>query len=113
MLSSYKSSFIMSVLFLSIFSFLIKQTALAKEHDRILLLLHCTRCHSEKLVDQQHLTRADWDKTLLWMETKHNLTFPSQVIRENILNYLAEHHGPLTNKNPSPMGLRPVNPLPK
>ena len=103
----------MSVFFSSVLYFLPNQRAFATEDDRIRLLLHCTRCHSEKLVDQQHLTRADWDKTLLWMEDKHKLTFPSQVIRENILNYLEKNHGPLTKKNPSPMGLRPVNPLPK
>ena len=113
MLSNYKSSLILSVLFLSIFFFWLKQTALAKENDRILLLLHCTRCHSEKLVDQQHLNRTDWDNTLLWMETKHKLTFPSPIIREKILNYLEKNHGPLTEKNTNPMGLRPINPLPK
>ena len=103
----------MSVFFSSVLSFLLKQTALAKENDRVLLLLHCTRCHSEKLIDQQHLNRKDWDKTLLWMEDKHKLTFPSQVIREKILNYLEKNHGPLTKNNASLMGLRPVNPLPQ
>ena len=113
MLSNTKKQLIIPILFLSICFLLLKQVTLAEEHDRLLLLLHCTRCHSEKLIDQQHLNKKDWDNTLLWMETKHNLIFPSPAIRKKILNYLGKYHGPTTEKNVHPMGLRPVNPLPK
>ena len=54
----------------------------------------CTPCHSERIVIQQGLTRAQWDETLDWMVEEHDMDEIVGRQRAIILDYLARHYGP-------------------
>ena len=61
----------------------------------------CTACHNFKLVAAQGLTRTQWDDSLTWMTTRHNMPEIRGAERELILDYLAQHYPP---KAPSRAG---------
>lgn len=75
----------------------------------------CTACHSTAIIRQQGMTRSAWDRTLTWMVEKQGMPEPTEEMREDLLDYLAEHF-PADRKSgsqgmaPSP-GLR-LAPLP-
>ena len=77
-----------------------------------LLYANCLRCHSDKIICQQNLNKKAWDKTLLWMEKEHGLTFPSKSVRVKILKYLSTYYGDSSYSLKHEMANRPVNPLP-
>lgn len=52
----------------------------------------CTACHSEKIVAQQGLTRADWDELFVWMVEEQGMSELEPDEREIILDYLAAHY---------------------
>jgi hypothetical protein len=54
----------------------------------------CTACHGFKLVSSQGLTRAQWDDTLSWMTTRHNMPDVQGAERDRILDYLAATYPP-------------------
>jgi hypothetical protein len=54
----------------------------------------CTACHNFKLVAAQGLTRSQWDDSLNWMTTRHNMAEIRGADRELILDYLAKHYPP-------------------
>ena len=54
----------------------------------------CTVCHSERLVAQQGLTRADWEELLEYMVEEHGMTPIEEPVRSRILTYLSSHYGP-------------------
>ncbi len=54
----------------------------------------CTACHSFKLVAAQGLSRAQWDDSLTWMTTRHNMADIQGADRDLILDYLAKNHPP-------------------
>ena len=49
----------------------------------------CTACHGFKLVAQQGMSRARWDRTLDPMVTNHGMAKLEGKDRETVLNYLA------------------------
>ena len=55
---------------------------------------HCSVCHSYSLVEQQRLDRANWDWVMDDMIVKYGATWIDPVLRERIVDYLVEHHGP-------------------
>jgi cytochrome c len=55
---------------------------------------NCTACHSIKQVDQQRMTREDWDKLLDVMVETNGMHPLQPWARTRILNYLATHFGP-------------------
>jgi hypothetical protein len=61
----------------------------------------CTACHNFKLVAAQGMTRAQWDDSLTWMSTRHNMADIQGTDRELILDYLEKHYPP---KAPSRAG---------
>jgi hypothetical protein len=61
----------------------------------------CTACHNFKLVAAQGLTRAQWDDSLTWMTTRHNMADIQGADRDLILDYLEKHFPP---KAPSRAG---------
>jgi hypothetical protein len=61
----------------------------------------CTACHNFKLVAAQGLTRAQWDDSLTWMTTRHNMADIQGAERALILDYLEKHYPP---KAPSRSG---------
>jgi hypothetical protein len=54
----------------------------------------CTACHNFKLVAAQGLTRAQWDDSLTWMATRHNMADIQGADRALILDYLEKHFPP-------------------
>ncbi|MEM6971503.1 MAG: aldehyde dehydrogenase [Pseudomonadota bacterium] len=53
---------------------------------------NCAACHSERLVAQQGMTRARWDKMLDWMIEEQGMWELEPDDRTVILDYLAEHY---------------------
>jgi cytochrome c len=53
----------------------------------------CNACHSLTLVKQQKLSRATWDKLLVWMVEEQGMAEQPPEARERILDYLATHFG--------------------
>ena len=54
----------------------------------------CTACHNFKLVAAQGMTRAQWDDSLTWMTTRHNMADIQGAERDLILDYLEKHYPP-------------------
>lgn len=54
----------------------------------------CTACHNFRLVAAQGLTRAQWDDSLTWMTTRHNMADIQGADRDLILDYLEKHYPP-------------------
>jgi hypothetical protein len=55
---------------------------------------HCSVCHSYDLVAQQRLDRANWDWVMEDMIDKYGALWIDPALRERIVDYLVEHHGP-------------------
>ncbi|HEY7520603.1 MAG TPA: hypothetical protein VIE36_20120 [Methylomirabilota bacterium] len=55
---------------------------------------HCSVCHSYGLVEQQRLDRANWDWVMDDMIDKYGATWIDPRLRQRIVDYLVEHHGP-------------------
>ena len=54
----------------------------------------CSACHSMKLVEQQGMTRAQWDETLNYMLDEQGMAQLEGVLRARILDYLAMAYPP-------------------
>ena len=54
----------------------------------------CTGCHSEQIVAQQGLKRADWDDLFDYMEDEHGMAPIPEPYRTQILDYLSTYYGP-------------------
>ena len=54
----------------------------------------CTACHNFKLVAAQGMSRAQWDDSLTWMTTRHNMAEIQGADRKLILDYLEKHYPP-------------------
>ena len=69
------------------------ETGLIAADGWIIVKQNCTRCHSSKLIVQNHLSRERWEKSIRWMQKNQNLG----DLGENetvILDYLEKHYGP-------------------
>lgn len=56
----------------------------------------CAACHAYRLVSNQGMSRAQWDDTLNFMTSRHNMPDIQGADRELVLDYLAAHHPPRT-----------------
>lgn len=54
----------------------------------------CTACHNFKLVAAQGMSRAQWDDSLTWMTTRHNMADIQGPDRDAILDYLEKNFPP-------------------
>ena len=54
----------------------------------------CTACHNFKLVAAQGMTRAQWDDSLNWMTTRHNMPAIDGDDRKVVLDYLERTYPP-------------------
>lgn len=61
---------------------------------RELTYASCSGCHSMMLVQQQGLSREAWKDTLDWMVAEQGMPEPPPVLREQILDYLAQVFSP-------------------
>jgi hypothetical protein len=64
-------------------------------------VMFCGSCHSFKIVASQGMTRAQWDESLKWMVTRHNMPQLEGEDLDIVLAYL-ERTFP-----PKPAGSRP------
>lgn len=48
----------------------------------------CTACHNFKLVAAQGMNRRQWEDSLDWMVTKHNMPRLDEADRKMVLDYL-------------------------
>ena len=55
---------------------------------------YCTACHSERIVAQQGLTRADWEELLEQMVEENEMNPIEEPDLGRVLAYLAAHYGP-------------------
>ena len=55
---------------------------------------YCTACHSERIVAQQGLTRADWKELLEQMVEENGMNPIGEPDLGRVLSYLAAHYGP-------------------
>ncbi len=64
------------------------------EGDGLMLVVqHCTSCHSAKLVTQNRMSKEKWLATIRWMQETQNL-WDLGVNEEPILNYLSTYYAP-------------------
>ena len=54
----------------------------------------CTACHNFTLVAAQGMTRAQWDDSLSWMTTRHNMPALDGNDRKVVLDYLERTYPP-------------------
>ena len=55
---------------------------------------HCTGCHDAALIRQQRMSRAQWDRTITWMQETQGLWEISAAQRQQVLDYLEAVQGP-------------------
>ena len=63
---------------------------------------YCTACHSERIVAQQGLTRADWEELLVEMIEDNGMNPIEEPDLGRVLGYLATHYGPDRPNFPRP-----------
>ncbi len=54
----------------------------------------CTACHNFKLVAAQGMSRRQWEDSLEWMVTKHNMPRLDDADRKVVLDYLEATYPP-------------------
>ena len=59
-----------------------------------LAIVHCTACHSGRLVQQNRATRHGWSEMIRWMQAKQGLWPLSPEVESRLLDYLTAHYGP-------------------
>lgn len=59
-----------------------------------LVKIHCTGCHSTKLITQFKATRQGWLDRIRWMQAKQNL-WDLRESEPPILDYLAKNYAPV------------------
>ena len=67
-------------------------TGLIADTHYQLVKKYCTRCHSPKLITQNHADRAEWKKIIVWMQNTQNL---GNLGKDEalILDYLSKNYG--------------------
>jgi hypothetical protein len=63
-----------------------------------LVSVHCTGCHSGKLITQFHADKNGWLEKIRWMQQKQKL-WDLGTAEPIILAYLSKNYPPLENKN--------------
>jgi hypothetical protein len=68
-------------------------TGLVVESGVELVKMHCTVCHSARLITQNRANRDGWLAMIRWMQEKHGL-WPLGENEMVILDYLEENYSP-------------------
>ena len=90
---SHRDSYHMTPhIFAGILATLMTPTGLTEGPGVNLVRAHCTSCHSERLITQNSGTRADWKRTIRWMQATQNLWQIEPAAEEKILDYLAQNY---------------------
>ena len=88
-------------------------TGLPEDPNRKHILSNCLRCHDSTYIKENNMSRSAWDKTIAWMETKHNLNLEDVEVRQKILDYLEKYFSQKKETEIPFIALRRVNPLPE
>ncbi|MDQ2695448.1 MAG: hypothetical protein M3Z21_08755 [Pseudomonadota bacterium] len=80
-----------------------RQTGLVVDADWELVRAHCTACHSARLVTQQRLDRAAWERVIRWMQKTQGLWELPPPVEGRILDYLARHYAPAAGARRAPL----------
>ena len=59
----------------------------------LLVLQHCTACHSTQLITQNRMTKVGWKSTIRWMQATQNLWDLGED-EDIVLTYLAKNYAP-------------------
>lgn len=54
---------------------------------------YCSACHSERIVTQQGLSKADWGELLEWMIDEQGMDEITEPDYSTVINYLSTHYG--------------------
>src|SRR5690606_9609291 len=68
-------------------------TGLVADEGLNLVIVHCTGCHSAKLVTQNRFNEEGWIRVIRWMQETQNLWDLGES-EEAIVNYLSKHYEP-------------------
>lgn len=68
-----------------------KETGLKDAAGLTTVIQNCTNCHSAKLIIQNRMSKADWEKTIDWMQETQNL-WDLGSNEEVIVNYLVSNY---------------------
>ena len=66
---------------------------LPRGKGRAVVVGSCTSCHSTHIIRQNRMSRAEWDRTITWMQDTQDMWKLPSVQRAKILDYLARHFG--------------------
>lgn len=69
------------------------ESGLIEDEGLQMVLIHCTGCHSPKLIAQNRSTKEGWLSMIRWMQANQGL-WPLGESEEIILNYLADNYAP-------------------
>lgn len=85
------------------------QSGLIKDDNWMLVLGHCSACHSAKLVTSNRADRQTWLETIRWMQKTQNLWEFDLETEDKILTYLAKNYAPSVKmrRPPIPSHLMP------
>jgi hypothetical protein len=89
-----------------------EQTGLVIDTHWETVKIHCTVCHSAKLITAQRGSRETWQEIIRWMQATQGLwQFPEET-ENHILDYLAKHYPPGDGYRRKPLSplLMPANP---
>lgn len=70
------------------------RTGFVEDEGLMLVVQHCTSCHSAKLVTQNRMGKEQWKATIRWMQETQNL-WDLGKNEEAIVNYLAKNYAPV------------------
>ncbi|MEM6628672.1 MAG: hypothetical protein AAF694_03330 [Bacteroidota bacterium] len=78
------------------------ETGFVAKEGYHLVKLHCTPCHSSKLVLQNRATREGWQEMIQWMQKTQKL-WDLGPHQDSILDYLASNYGPAKKGRRAPL----------
>ena len=102
----------MTFFFLLLLNVVFADAQLPDDKSRALVEQTCTKCHSPKLLLQQRLSRAAWDRVITVMQERNGLWDLEPPVRKEVLDYLEKHFAPVLRDSLDDLGPRNVNPLP-
>jgi hypothetical protein len=68
--------------------------------------LHCSTCHSPKIIVQNQASRQGWLDTIRWMQKKQGMSLLNEQNENMILNYLAKNYAPNKKNQRTPLKIK-------
>lgn len=77
-------------------------TGLVDAPGHMMVMAHCTACHSASLISQNQMSRERWLDTIRWMQSTQKL-WPLGDAEPIILDYLSTWYGPKSQGRRAPI----------